>query len=100
MATSGPKRLVAAFSRHRFAPSLTLPRHATCYIFIYKSKVSMPSPKELKTERIDIKTTARTRFFLDEEHWVRFLEILEQPSDLSNKPALAKLFSEPSVLER
>jgi hypothetical protein len=91
---------VAAFSRHRFAPSLTLPRPRNVYIFIYKSKDSMPSRKESKTERIDIKTTARTRFFLDGEHWDRFLKILEQPSDLSDKPALVKLFSEPSVLER
>ena len=39
----------------------------------------------------------RTRFELDDERWKAFQEALDRP--ISNKPRLARLLQEPSILE-
>ncbi len=39
----------------------------------------------------------RTRFALEDEEWMRFVEVLDRPPQ--ENPGLAKLFAEPSVFE-
>lgn len=39
----------------------------------------------------------RTRFALEDEQWMRFMEVLDRPPQ--ENPGLAKLFSKPSVFE-
>lgn len=39
----------------------------------------------------------RTRFVLEDEEWMRFMELLDRPPQ--ENPGLAKLFSKPSVFE-
>lgn len=39
----------------------------------------------------------RTRFALEDEEWMRFMEVLDRPPQ--ENPGLAKLFSKPSVFE-
>ena len=39
----------------------------------------------------------RTRFDLEDEQWMRFMEMLDRPPQ--ENPGLAKLFSKPSVFE-
>lgn len=46
----------------------------------------------------EIALSARTRFVLDSDRWTKFMQVLERP--VSSKPALKKLLSQPSVLER
>ena len=46
----------------------------------------------------EIALSQRTRFVLDSDRWQQFIEILERP--VSSKPALKKLLSRPSALER
>ena len=43
----------------------------------------------------------RREFFLPEDRWDAFMELLDRPaSPLSDKPRLAKLLTTPSILER
>jgi uncharacterized protein (DUF1778 family) len=46
----------------------------------------------------EIALSARTRFVLDSERWSKFIDLLERP--VTDKPALRKLLTQPSVLER
>jgi uncharacterized protein (DUF1778 family) len=39
----------------------------------------------------------RTRFALEDEDWLRFMEVLDRPPQ--ENPGLAKLFSKPSVFK-
>ena len=39
----------------------------------------------------------RTRFALEDEEWMRFVEVLDRPPQ--ENPGLARLFSKPSVFE-
>jgi uncharacterized protein (DUF1778 family) len=46
----------------------------------------------------EITLADRTRFVLDPEAWARFMEMLERPP--KEDPALRRLMTEPSVLEK
>jgi len=46
----------------------------------------------------EIALSRRTRFVLDEEQWNKFVEILDRPT--TEIPALRRLLTEPSALER
>ena len=46
----------------------------------------------------EIALSQRTRFVLDSDRWQKFIETLERP--VTSKPALKKLLSQPSALER
>ena len=46
----------------------------------------------------EIALSGQTRFVLDGDKWSKFVELLERPA--RTKPALKKLLSEPSILER
>jgi uncharacterized protein (DUF1778 family) len=46
----------------------------------------------------EISLSQRTRFVLDSDRWTKFIDLLERP--VQEKPALKKLLTRPSVLER
>jgi uncharacterized protein (DUF1778 family) len=46
----------------------------------------------------EIALSQRTRFVLDSDRWTKFIDLLERP--VTAKPALKKLLTQPSVLER
>ena len=46
----------------------------------------------LQAERV---LADRTQFILDDQQWVRFVELLDRPPE--QKPGLEKLFSKPSI---
>jgi len=46
----------------------------------------------------EIALSQRSRFVLDSDRWSKFIEMLERP--VTAKPALRKLLSRPSALER
>jgi len=53
---------------------------------------------EASTVEAEIRLADRTRFVLDSDRWSKFIDLLERP--VTHKPALKKLLTRPSVLER
>jgi uncharacterized protein (DUF1778 family) len=75
-------------STKRFIQQAAIATHTDLSEFVLRSSLT----------EAEIALSQRTRFVLDGEDWDRFVELLDRP--VTEIPALRRLLTEPSALER